>query len=51
MAAARVLLVPLPDEVEAIPLVDVFGSTDWLDLAELADVVATSDLIYQKFCT
>lgn len=41
--AARVLLVPLPDEVEAMPLVDVLGSADWLDLAELPDVVATSD--------
>ena len=48
MAAARVLLVPLPEEVEATPLVDVLGSTDWLDLAELPEVVAISNLISKE---
>ena len=42
-AAARVLFVP--DEVEAIPLVEVLGSgsIDCLDFPELPEVVATSD--------
>jgi hypothetical protein len=47
-AVARVLLVPLPDEDEATPLVEVLGSTDWLDFAELPEVVATSDSFTRK---
>ena len=44
ITAARVLLAPLPEDVDATPLVDVLGSgsVDWLDFPELPEVVAIS---------